>query len=128
MAPLFDSPKKILDFLTLLETEQAKGNSDLLDATDWQDLTQLGEALKDVDTPDKIAKEILRWCNRHPKIKNALDTSNWQNLRCDMVDEENPDIDPAHPHTQADIIRNRDKIQKIIQENQDKNPQNTPEN
>ncbi len=127
MEPLFDSPKKILDFLTLLQTEQAKENSDLLDATTWQDLTQLDRALNDVNTPDKIAKEILRWCNKHPKIKDALNTSNWQKLRCDMVEDENSEIDPAPPDTQADIIRNRDKIQKIIQENQDNNLPSNPE-
>ncbi|MDF0551640.1 hypothetical protein [Kamptonema sp. UHCC 0994] len=128
MEPLFDSPKKILDFLTLLQTEQAKENSDLLDATTWQDLTQLDRALDDVNTPDKIAKEILRWCNKYPKIKDALNTSNWQKLRCDMVDEDHPDIPSAPPDNEADIIRNRDKIQKIIRDNENNNSQNNPEN
>ncbi|MBD1936777.1 hypothetical protein [Microcoleus sp. FACHB-68] len=126
MQPLFDSPKKILDFLTLLETE-AKENRDLFDANDWQDLTQLDQALNAADTPDKIAKEIIIWCNRHPKIKNALNTNNWEKRRCDMVDPANPDIPSAPPHSEADIIRNRDKIQRIIQDNQGNNSQNSSE-
>jgi len=48
-------------------------------------------------------------------------------VRGDIVGEDEPEIQAAPPSNQADIIRNRDKVQKIIQENQQ--PQdNTPEN
>ncbi|MEG4320147.1 MULTISPECIES: hypothetical protein [unclassified Microcoleus] len=118
----------ILDFLTLLEIEQKTSN--LFNATIWQDLNQLNLALHDISKPNKIALAILDGCEKYPAINQKLQETDWPKLRCDMFDEDEPEIQAAPPSNEADIIRNRDKIQKIIQENQqpqDNTPENTPE-
>jgi len=123
-----DAAKTILDFLTLLEIEQKTSN--LFNAAIWQDLNQLNLALNNISKPNKIAIAILDWCEKYPPIKQKLKNTDWPKLRCDMFDEDAPEIKAAPPSNQADIIRNRDKVQKIIQENQqpqDNTPENSPE-
>jgi len=117
--------KTILDFLTLLEIEQK--NSNLFNAAIWQDLNQLNLDLNNISKPNKIALAILDWCEKYPPIKQKLKDTDSSKVRGDIVGEDEPEIQAAPPSNQADIIRNRDKVQKIIQENQQ--PQdNTPEN
>ena len=119
--------KTILDFLTLLQVEQAKETSDLFNAAIWQDLNQLNLALNAITKPNKIALAILDWCENHPEINQALNGKDWSKVRCDMVDED--DIDPpAPPHREAEIIRNRDRIQKVIQQNPENQDQDLPNN
>jgi hypothetical protein len=123
-----DAAKTILNFLTLLEIEQK--NSNLFNAAIWQDLNQLNLDLNNISKPNKIALAILDWCEKNPAIKQKLKNTDWSKLRCDMVDEDEPEIKAAPPSNEADIIRNRYKIQKIIQENQqpqDNTPENSPE-
>lgn len=127
MEPFFNASQTILDFLTLLEVERTKGKSDLIDENGWQDLQQLDRVLETMDRPHEIADAILDWCEKYPEINRVFNQKDWQKVRCDMVEDENSEIDPAPPSGEADIIRNRDKIQKIIQENQDNNLQNTSE-
>ena len=122
------SAATILDFLTLLEVEQKTSN--LFNAAIWQDLNQLNLALNDISQPDEIADAILDWCEKYPAIKQEFNQNNWSQIRGDMVDEDEPEIKAAPPSNEADIIRNRYKIQKIIQENQqpqDNTPENSPE-
>lgn len=117
--------KTILNFLTLLEIEQK--NSNLFNAAIWQDLNQLNLDLNNISKPNKIALAILDWCEKYPPIKQKLKDTDSSKVRGDIVGEDEPEIQAAPPSNQADIIRNRDKVQKIIQENQQ--PQdNTPEN
>jgi len=120
-----DAAKTILNFLTLLEIEQK--NSNLFNAAIWQDLNQLNLDLNNISKPNKIALAILDWCEKYPPIKQKLKDTDSSKVRGDIVGEDEPEIQAAPPSNQADIIRNRDKVQKIIQENQQ--PQdNTPEN
>lgn len=123
-----DAAKTILNFLTLLEIEQK--NSNLFNAAIWQDLNQLNLDLNNLSKPNKIALAILDWCEKYPPIKQKLKDTDSSKVRGDMVDEDEPEIKAAPPSNQADIIRNRDKVQKIIQENQqpqDNTPENSPE-
>ncbi|MEO9126844.1 MAG: hypothetical protein ABI262_19500 [Microcoleus sp.] len=118
----------IIDFLTLLEVEQKTSN--LFNAAIWQDLNQLNLDLNDISQPDEIADAILDWCEKHQAINEEFNQKDWSTLRGDIVGEDEPEIQAAPPSNQADIIRNRDKIQKIIQENQqpqDNTPENSPE-
>jgi len=122
------SAATILDFLTLLEIEQKTSN--LFNAAIWQDLNQLNLALNDISQLDEIADVILDWCDKYPAINQEFNQKNWSKYRYDMVDEDEPEIKAAPPSNEADIIRNRYKIQKIIQENQqpqDNTPENSPE-
>jgi hypothetical protein len=122
------SATTILDFLTLLEVEQKTSN--LFNSAIWQDLNQLNLDLNDISQPDEIADAILDWCEKHQAINEEFNQKDWSTLRGDIVDEDEPEIKAAPPSNQADIIRNRDKVQKIIQENQqpqDNTPENTPE-
>lgn len=123
-----DAAKTILDFLTLLEIEQKTSN--LFNAAIWQDLNQLNLDLNNISKPNKIALAILDWCEKYPPIKQKLKDTDSSKVRGDMFDEDAPEIQAAPPSNEADIIRNRDKVQKIIQENQqpqDNTPENTPE-
>jgi hypothetical protein len=123
-----DAAKTILNFLTLLEIEQK--NSNLFNAAIWQDLNQLNLDLNNISKPNKIALAILDWCEKYPPIKQKLKDTDSSKVRGDIVGEDEPEIQAAPPSNQADIIRNRDKVQKIIQENQqpqDNTPENTPE-
>lgn len=118
----------IIDFLTLLEVEQKTSN--LFNAAIWQDLNQLNLNLNDISKPNKIGLAILDWCEKYPAINQKFKDTDWPKLRGDIVGEDEPEIQAAPPSNQADIIRNRDKIQKIIQENQqpqDNTPENSPE-
>ncbi|MDB9513753.1 hypothetical protein PN499_21380 [Kamptonema animale CS-326] len=126
MEPFFNASQTILDFLTLLEVERAKGKSELIDEKAWQDLKQLDLILQTIDKPHQIADAILDWCEKYPEINRIFNQKDWQKVRCDMVEDENSEIDPAPPSGEADIIRNRDKIQKIIQD-PDNNLASNPE-
>ena len=119
------SSETILDFLTLMEVEQKTSN--LFNAAIWQDLNQLDLALNNIRKPDEIASAILDWCEKYPQIMDEFNETNWSQLRGDMFDEDKPEIQAAPPSNEADIIRNRDRIQKTIQDNQP-NPDNTPAN
>jgi len=122
------SATTILDFLTLLEVEQKTSN--LFNAAIWQDLNQLNLDLNDISQPDEIADAILDWCEKYQAINEEFNQKDWSKIRGDIVDEDAPEIQAAPPSNEADIIRNRDKVQKIIQENQqpqDNTPENTPE-
>lgn len=135
----FSKPSQtILDFLTLLEVEQAKKEtSDLFNAEVWQDLNQLNLDLNAITNPNKIASKILYWCKKYKKIDQEFRTKNWSEirdnskLRCDMVDDDDLDIPITAQNNEGEIIRNRDRIQKVIQENQEPPNQdlsnNTPE-
>jgi len=132
MNDFYYAAKTILDFLTLLEVEQKTSN--LFNAAIWQDLNQLNLDLNDISQPDEIVDAILDWCEKYPAINQKFNHSRlWHKLKLrsiDMVDEDEPEIQAAPPSNQADIIRNRDKVQKIIQENQqpqDNTPENSPE-
>ncbi len=118
----------ILDFLTLLEVEQGNEKSDLFNAGIWQDLNQLNLDLNAIIKPNKIALKILDWCEKYPEIEREFKNKDWSKLRCDMLGENDIDIPQAPAHTQAEIIRNRDKIQKVIQENQEPPNQDSPNN
>ncbi|MFB2836697.1 hypothetical protein [Floridanema evergladense] len=124
MEPLFNSQQKILDFRTLLELEQAKESSDLFNPTIWQDLNQLAEDLNSVDTPDKIALTILRWCSKYPQINQILNQTNWAKVRCDMDDESETDDETNTDNPPIDILENKYEIQRIIKDNQPNNPEN----
>jgi len=122
------SATTILDFLTLLEVEQKTSN--LFNPAIWQDLNQLNLDLNDISQPDEIADAILDWCEKHQAINEEFNQKDWSTLRGDIVGEDELEIKAAPPSNEADIIRNRDKVQKIIQENQqpqDNTPENTPE-
>ena len=121
----------ILDFLTLLEVEQAKETSDLFNTAIWQDLNQLYLDLNAISIPNKIALAILNWCEKYPEIDRLFKSEDWSKLRCDMVDDDDLDIPITAQNNEGEIIRNRDRIQKVIQENQEPPNQdlsnNTPE-
>ncbi|XZN93093.1 MAG: hypothetical protein ACM65M_09830 [Microcoleus sp.] len=128
MSDISNASNTILDFLTLLEVEQAKETSDLFNAAIWQDLNQLNLDLNAITKPNKIALAILDWCEKYPEIYQLFKSENWQKVRCDMVGEDDIDIPLAPAHNEAEIIRNRDRIQKIIQENQEQPEQDLPSN
>lgn len=128
MNNISDASMTILDFLTLLEVEQAKETSDLFNAAIWQDLNQLNLALNQITKPNKIALAILDWCEKYPKINQLLKSEDWSKVRCDMVGEDDIDIPVAPTQYEAEIIRNRDRIEKIIQENQELPSQDLPNN
>ena len=119
------SSETILDFLTLLEVEHKTSN--LFNPAIWQDLNQLNLVLNNISKPDEIASAILDWCEKYPQIMDEFNDTDWSQLRGDMFDEDEPEIQAAPPSNEADIIRNRDRIQKTIQDNQP-NPDNTPAN
>lgn len=129
MNDLSHASTTILDFLTLLEVEQqAKETSNLFNAAIWQDLNQLNLDLNEIAKPNKIALAILDWCEKYPEIDQLLKSKDWSKLRCDMVDEDDRDIPLAPTQDEAEIIRNRDRIQKVIQENQQPPNQDSPNN
>ena len=123
----FDSNRKIVDFLTLLKMEQVKENSDIFDVTVWQDLNQLAEDLDAVDTTDKVALAILRWCSKYPQINAALNQTNWTQLRIDLDDETKGKIPPPSPTNEANVVYNKSEIQRIIKSKQPSNPPNNPQ-
>lgn len=118
----------ILDFFTLLEVEQAKETSDLFNAAIWQDLNQLNLDLNAISQPNKIAIAILDWCEKYPEIDREFKAKDWQKLRCDMVGDDDIDIPLPALDGEAEIIRNRDRIQKVIQDNQEPPNQDLPSN
>jgi len=126
-----NASKTILDFLTLLEVEQANPTSDLFNTEIWQDLNQLNLAFYKITKPNKIALAILDWCEKYPEIYQILKNEDWSRVRCDMVDDDDLDIPITAQNNEGEIIRNRDRIQKVIQENQEPPNQdlsnNTPE-
>lgn len=129
MNDLSHASTTILDFLTLLEVEQqTKEKSHLFNAAIWQDLNQLNLDLNEIAKPNKIALAILDWCEKYPEIDRLLKSKNWSKLRCDMVGEDDIDIPPPDLDGEAEIIRNRDRIQKVIQENQQPPNQDSPNN
>ena len=123
----FDSNQKILDFLTLLKMEEAKENSDIFDATIWQDLNQLAADLDAVDTTDKVALTILRWCSKYPRINEALKQTNWSKVRRDLDDDTKGTITPPSPTNEANVVYNKSEIQRIIKSKQPSNSQNNPQ-
>ena len=118
----------ILDFLTLLEVEQANPTSNLFDAAIWQDLNQLNLNLNAISIPNKIALAILNWCEKYPEIDRLFKSEDWSKLRCDMVDDDDLDIPITAQNNEGEIIRNRDRIQKVIQDNQQPPNQDLPSN
>ncbi|MBD2180002.1 hypothetical protein [Aerosakkonema funiforme] len=123
----FDASGKILDFLTLLKMEEAKENSDIFDPIIWQDLNQLADDLDAVNTADKIALTILRWCSKYPQINETLNKTNWSKFRIDMDDEKDGEIPPPDPTSEAEVIENKYEIQRIIKSQQPTTPQNNPQ-
>lgn len=123
-----DASKTILDFLTLLEIEQAKPTSDLFNAAIWQDLNQLYSDLNVITKPNKIALAILDWCEKYPEIDRLFKNEDWSKLRCDMVGDDDIEIPLPSLDSEAEIIRNRDRIQKVIQDNQQQPNQDLPNN
>ncbi|MEG4577301.1 hypothetical protein QUA56_32210 [Microcoleus sp. N3A4] len=128
MNDLSHASTTILDFLTLLELEQVKETSNLFNAAIWQDLNQLNLDLNAIRQPNKIALAILDWCEKYPEIYREFKAKDWQKVRCDMVGEDDIDIPLPYLDGEAEIIRNRDRIQKIIQENQQPPNQDSPNN
>ncbi len=129
MNDLSHASTTILDFLTLLEVEQqAKEKSHLFNAAIWQDLNQLNLDLNEIAKPNKIALAILDWCEKYPEIYRLLKDEDWQKVRCDMVGEDDIDIPLPDLDGEAEIIRNRGRIQKVIQENQQPPNQDLPNN
>jgi len=130
MENYFDYPKKILDFLTLLQTEQAKENSDLFNATIWQDLTRLSGVLDTVNQPNEIGNAILDWCDEHPKIMEALNQTDWGKLRGDVDDESDGVIPESNPSNEGDRVHNTyeivQEIKSIINAKQNENTPNDP--
>ncbi len=118
----------ILDFLTLLEVEQAKETSELFNTAIWQDLNQLNLDLNVISNPKKIALAILRWCEKHTEIYQLFKSEDWSKLRGDIVGDDDLDIPITPGDNEAEIIRNRDRIQKVIQENQEPPNQDLPNN
>ena len=123
-----NASKTILDFLTLLEVEQANPTSNLFDAAIWQDLNQLNLAFNKITKPNKIALAILDWCEKYPEIDRLFKSEDWSKLRCDMVGDDDIDIPLPSLDSEAEIIRNRDRIQKVIQDNQQPPNQDLPSN
>lgn len=112
----------ILDFLTLLEVEKAKPTSNLFNAAIWEDLHQLNLELNTITKPNKIAIAILNWCEKYPEIYQLLKNEDWSKFRCDMVGDDDIEIPLPALDGEAEIIRNRDRIQKVIQD--DRQPPN----
>lgn len=127
MNDISNASTTILDFLTLLEVEQAKKEtSELFNAAIWQDLNQLNLELNTINKPNKIALAILDWCEKYPEIDLALKTVS--KVRGDIVGDDDIDIPLPAPDGDAEIIRNRDRIQKVIQDNQQPPNQDLPNN
>ena len=129
MNDFFNSSNTILDFLTLLEVEQSKKKtSNLFNAEIWQDLDRLKLELNTLSKPNKIALAILDWCEKYPEIDLVLKDKNWPEVRCDMVGDDDLDIPITAQDNEGEIIRNRDRIQKLIQDNQPQPDQDLPNN
>ena len=123
-----NASKTILDFLTLLEVEQANPISNIFNAAIWQDLNQLNLNLNAISIPNKIAIAILDWCEKYPEIDRLFKNEDWSKFRCDMVGDDDIDIPLPSLDSEAEIIRNRDRIQKVIQDNQQPPNQDLPSN
>lgn len=127
MNDISNASTTILDFLTLLEVEQAKKEtSELFNAAIWQDLNQLNLELNTINKPNKIALAILDWCEKYPEIDLALKTVS--KVRGDMVGDDDIDIPLPAQNNEGEVIRNRDRIQKVIQDNQQPPNQDLPNN
>lgn len=127
MNDISNASTTILDFLTLLEVEQAKKEtSELFNAAIWQELNQLNLELNTINKPNKIALAILDWCEKYPEIDLALKTVS--KVRGDIVGDDDIDIPLPAQNNDAEIIRNRDRIQKVIQDNQQPPNQDLPNN
>ncbi len=124
METFFESSQTVLDFLTLLQVEQGKKNSDLFDARVWQDLTKLDKILETVNTTPEIANAILDWCEQHSQINQRFNQTNWSQLRIDLDDEMIGKIPSPSPTTDAEVVYNKSEIQRIIKSQQPLNPQN----
>lgn len=124
MENFFESSQIVLDFCTFLKVEQAKENSDLFDATVWQDLTKLNRVLDTVSKPPEIADVILDWCEQNPQIEQLFKNTDWAKVRCDMDDECETDDQPNQDNPPIDILENKYEIQRIIRDNQPNNPAN----
>jgi len=125
-----NASQTIFDFLRLLNFEQDKEKSPLFNnAAVLQDLNQLNLDLNEISHPNKIALAILALCEKNPEIDRLLISSKlWSRLRSNMVDEDDGDMPLVPTQDEAEIIRNRDRIQKIIQGNQRQPDQDFPKN
>jgi hypothetical protein len=131
MEPLSPSAQTVLDFLTLLQREKNQENSDIFDAATWQELTQLSATLDTLSESIAIAEAILDWCEKHPKIEQVFNQTDWSKVRSDMDDETNGPIPPPNPKNEGDVVENKYQIQRIIKSTdysggQTQNTQNNP--
>jgi hypothetical protein len=125
-----NASQTIFAFLRLLKFEEDKKTSPLFNnAAILQDLNQLNLDLNEISHPNEIALAILGLCEKNPEIERLLISSKlWSKFRSCMVDEDDGDIPLLPTQGEAEIIRNRDRIQKIIQENQRQPDPDLPKN
>jgi hypothetical protein len=126
-----NSDQTVYDFLTFLDNP----NPELLSDEVKTGLKQLQNELKTLpQKSNKIALAILDWCEKYPKIDQVFKNTDWQKVRCDMI-EEGEEVPPPDPILEVESLTNKMMIaiDKINQENESSdrpnlNEDNGPEN
>ncbi len=79
-----DSEQTVYDFSTFLNNP----NPELLSDEVKTGLKQLQDELKTLPPKStKIALAILKWCEKYPEIYEYFKKTDWQQVRCDMIEE-----------------------------------------
>lgn len=126
-----DSEQTVDDFSTFLNNP----NPELLSDEVKTGLKQLQDELKTLPQKStKISLAILKWCEKYPEIDQLFKKTDWQQVRCDMI-EKGEEVPP--PNIILDIERVTNKMMiasdKINRENESSdrpnlNEDNDPQN
>ena len=79
-----ESDQTVYDFSTFLDNL----NPELLSDEVKTGLKQLQDELKTLPPKStKIALAIQKWCKKYPEIDQFFKNTDWQKVRCDMIEE-----------------------------------------
>lgn len=126
-----NSDETVYDFLTFLDNP----NSQLLSDEVKTGLKQLQNELKTLPPKStKIALAILKWCKKYPEIDQFFKNTDWQKVRCDMI-EEGEEVPSSDITLEVERVTNKMivAIDKINRENESSdrpnlNEDNGPQN
>jgi hypothetical protein len=126
-----ESDQTVYDFSTFLDNL----NPELLSDEVKTGLKQLQNEFKTLPQKStKIALAILKWCEKYPEIDQFFKKTDWQKVRCDMI-EEGEEV-PGHDiPLEVALVTNKMiiAIDKINRENESSdrpnpNEDNVPQN
>ena len=126
-----ESDQTVYDFSTFLDNL----NPELLSDEVKTGLKQLQEELKTLPKKStEIALAIMKWCKKYPEIYEYFKNTDWQQVRCDMI-EEGEEVPSPDITLEVELVGNRiiTAIDKISRENESSdrpnlNEDNGPQN